>query len=209
MKKIIFDLDNTILFLSNKWKEIYGEFNKKYSLNVAAEELFFTIGKIENNNSDEYISKEFFVNHINKHLSLNFDLNMGDILLDEYAKIPLLRVEEIKDLLEYLSSKYVIIAYTNWFTDNQIKRLKLNGLDKYFKKVYGWDVLPVKPSKKGLEEIIKNDNPRDYISIGDNLNGDIVFPDSIGMDTIFYNYKNIPQNKYKEVKDIIDLKNIL
>ena len=209
MKTIIFDLDNTILFLSNEWEKIYESFIKKYSLNVTAKDLFLTVGKIEKNNSDKCISKEFFVNHINENLSLNIDLNIGDALLDKYARIPLSRVDEVRKLLEYLSSKYEIIAYTNWFTDNQIKRLKLNGLDKYFTKVYGWDILPVKPSRKGLEEIIKDNDMNKYIFIGDNLEGDIILPDSMGMDTIFYNYKNIPQDKYKEVKDIIDLKNIL
>lgn len=209
MKTIIFDLDNTILFLSNEWEKIYESFIKKYNLNVTAKDLFLTVGKIEKNNPDKYISKEFFVNHINENLSLNIDLNIGDALLDKYTRIPLSRVDEVRKLLEYLSSKYKIIAYTNWFTDNQIKRLKLNGLDKYFKKVYGWDILPVKPSRKGLEEIIKDDDMNKCIFIGDNLEGDIILPDSMGMDTIFYNYKNIPQDKYKEVKDIIDLKNIL
>lgn len=209
MKTIIFDLDNTILFLSNEWEKIYESFIKKYNLNVTAKDLFLTVGKIEKNNPDKHISKEFFVNHINENLSLNIDLNIGDALLDKYAIIPLSRVDEVRKLLEYLSSKYEIIAYTNWFTDNQIKRLKLNGLDKYFKKVYGWDILPVKPSRKGLEEIIKDNDMSKYIFIGDNLEGDIILPDSMGMDTIFYNYKNIPQDKYKEVKDIIDLKNIL
>ena len=209
MKTIIFDLDNTILFLSNEWEKIYESFIKKYNLNVTAKDLFLTVGKIEKNNPDKYISKEFFVNHINENLSLNIDLNIGDALLDKYARIPLSRVGEVRKLLEYLSSKYEIIAYTNWFTDNQIKRLKLNGLDKYFKKVYGWDILPVKPSRKGLEEIIKDNDMNKCIFIGDNLEGDIILPDSMGMDTIFYNYKNIPQDKYKEVKDIIDLKNIL
>ena len=209
MKTIIFDLDNTILFLSNEWEKIYESFIKKYSLNVTAKDLFLTVGKIEKNNSDKCISKEFFVNHINENLSLNIDLNIGDALLDKYARIPLSRVDEVRKLLEYLSSKYEIIAYTNWFTDNQIKRLKLNGLDKYFKKVYGWDILPIKPSRKGLEGIIKDNDMNKCIFIGDNLQGDIILPDSMGMDTIFYNYKNIPQDKYKEVKDIIDLKNIL
>ena len=34
-------------------------------------------------------------------------------------------------------------------------------------------------------------------------------PDSMGIETILYNSKNIKQNKYKEIKDIMELKNIL
>jgi len=140
---------------------------------------------------------------------LDFDEKIFDVLLDEYAKIPLLNIDVIMDVLSYLSDKYELIAYTNWFTDNQILRLKLNGIDKYFSKVFGWDLLPVKPSKKGLKEIIKNDDAEDYIFIGDNIDADMRLPDSIGMKTIFYNSKNIIQNKYIEIKNIDDLKSIL
>lgn len=209
MKKIIFDLDNTLLFLSDKWLNVYDKFKEKYSLNVTSMELFNTIGTIEKNNPNRIIDHEFFVNYINEKLSQNFDRKMGEIILEEYAKIPLLNIDIVNEVLKYLSCKYEIIAYTNWFTDNQIQRLKLNGLDQYFSKVYGWDVLPVKPSKNGIEKIINNDNIDDFIFIGDNIEADIIIPDNMGMKTIFYNRKGIVQNKYKEIKNINELKEML
>ena len=208
-QKIIFDLDSTLFFLSDKWIETYNNFINKYNLNTSPHELYSTIGKIETSNFDTYINKDFLINFINSQLSLNFDQEKCKEFLEEYANIPLLKIDIVKDVLSYLSNKYELIAYTDWFTDNQILRLKLNGLDKYFSKVYGWDILPVKPSKKGIEEIIKNNNIKDYIFIGDNLEIDIKLPDSMGMETIFYNRKNITQDKYKEIKNLEDLKNIL
>lgn len=209
MKKIIFDLDNTLLFLSDKWLNVYDKFKEKYSINVTSMELFNTIGTIEKNNPNRIIDHEFFVNYINEKLSQNFDRKIGEIILEEYAKIPLLNIDIVNEVLKYLSCKYEIIAYTNWFTDNQIQRLKLNGLDQYFSKVYGWDVLPVKPSKNGIEKIINNDNIDDFIFIGDNIEADIIIPDNMGMKTIFYNRKGIVQNKYKEIKNINELKEML
>ncbi|MBR5662488.1 MAG: HAD family hydrolase [Bacilli bacterium] len=209
MKKIIFDLDNTLLFLSDEWLNVYDKFREKYSLNVSSIEMFKTIGTIEVNNKDKIINHDFFINYINENLSQNYDENMGKEILEEYAKIPLLKVDIVEDVLKYLSSKYEIIAYTNWFTDNQIYRLKINNLDKYFTKIYGWDILPVKPSKKGLEEIVNGSDINDYIFIGDNIDADMVIPDEMGMKTIFYNNKGIVQDKYKEVKNIEELKNIL
>ena len=82
-------------------------------------------------------------------------------------------------------------------------------LDKFFTKVYGWDILPKKPSKDGLSEIIKNDDIENYIFIGDSIELDLEVPYSIGIATIFYNRKNIKQNKYKEIFKIEELKNIL
>ena len=207
--KIVFDLDNTIFFISEKWKEIYKSFIDKYNLNISSEELYSTIGRIEKDNPDICINKEFFMNFINDKLSINLNEEICEELLDEYAKIPLLYVDTIRDVLSYLSSKYELIVYTNWFTNNQMLRLKINGMDKYFTNVYGWDILPVKPSKKGLEEIIKNDNINNYVFIGDNIDMDIKLPNSLGMDTIFYNRKNIDQDEYNEIRNIEELKNIL
>ena len=204
MKKIIFDLDNTLLFLS----DVYDKFREKYSLNVSSIEMFKTIGTIEVNNKDKIINHDFFINYINENLSQNYDENMGKEILEEYAKIPLLKVDIVEDVLKYLSSKYEIIAYTNWFTDNQIYRLKINNLDKYFTKIYGWDILPVKPSKKGLEEIVNGSDINDYIFIGDNIDADMVIPDEMGMKTIFYNNKGIvdeyrrPKMAYFTIKEL-------
>ena len=207
-KKIIFDLDNTLLFISDEWIDAYNFFIDKYSLNVSAKELYSTIGTIEKNNPDIYITKQFFIDYINDKLSLDFDEQKCDELLEIYAKIPLKNIEIVDNILAYLSNKYELIAYTNWFTDNQILRLKINKIDNYFSKVLGWDVLPVKPSMKGLREIVGN-NINNYIFIGDNIDMDIKLPVSIGIETIFYNRKGIFQDEYKEIRNIDELKGIL
>ena len=207
-KKIIFDLDNTLLFISDEWIDAYNFFIDKYNLNVSAKELYSTIGTIEKNNPDIYITKQFFIDYINDKLSLDFDEQKCDELLEIYAKIPLKNIEVVENILAYLSNKYELIAYTNWFTDNQILRLKINKIDNYFSKILGWDVLPVKPSMKGLREIVGN-NINNYIFIGDNIDMDIKLPVSIGIETIFYNRKVIFQDEYKEIRNIDELKGIL
>ena len=47
----------------------------------------------------------------------------------------------------------------------EIKRLKINGLYKYFSNVFGWDFLPIKPSKKGIDKVydIEGDDIAIYI----------------------------------------------
>lgn len=207
-KKIIFDLDNTLLFISDEWIDAYNSFIDKYNLNVSAEELYSTIGTIEKNNPDIYITKQFFIDYINDKLSLDFDEQKCDEFLEIYAKIPLKNIEVVENILAYLSNKYELIAYTDWFTDNQILRLKINKIDNYFSKVLGWDVLPAKPSMKGLREIVGN-NINNYIFIGDNIDTDIKLPVSIGIETIFYNRKGIFQDEYKEIRNIDELKGIL
>ena len=209
IKKIIFDLDNTLLFLSDEWEENYKRFVDKYNLSISANELFLSIGNFEKSMKNIVVSKQKLSEYVSNDLSIDFTTNMILELLEIYDNTSLLNTDTIYDILNYLSEKYELIAYTNWFTDDQIKRLKKYDLDKFFTKVYGWDILPKKPSKEGLSEIIKNDNIENYIFIGDNIELDIVVPYSMGITTIFYNRKNIKQDKYKEIFKIEELKNIL
>lgn len=209
MRKIIFDLDDTLLFLSDKWMETDGGHTGVHQPNVSVKDIFFAIKKLEKESAGKCITKEFLVDYINSELSLKLDLAKFDWLLGEYAKIPLLDIDTIKDVLSYLSGKYELIAYTNWFTDNQVLRLKLNGLDQYFSEVFGWDILPTKPSEKGLEEIVGDSDVKDFVFIGDSIDMDIELPNSIGMNTIFYDRKSIAQDKYTEIENIAELKNIL
>lgn len=209
IKKIVFDLDNTLLFLSDKWEENYKKFIDKYNLNISANDLFLCIGNFEKNMKNIVVSKQKLSEYVSNYLSIDFTTDMILELSEIYNNTSLLNTDTIYDVLNYLSEKYELIAYTNWFTDDQIKRLKKYDLDKFFTKVYGWDILPKKPSKEGLSEIIKNDDIENYIFIGDSIELDLEFPYSMGITTIFYNRKNIKQNKYKEIFKIEELKNIL
>ena len=209
IKKIVFDLDNTLLFLSNEWEENYKRFIDKYNLNILANDLFLCIGNFEKKMKNIVVSKQKLSEYVSNDLSIDFTTDMILELSEIYNNISLLNTDTIYDVLNYLSEKYELIAYTNWFTDDQIKRLRKYDLDKFFTKVYGWDILPKKPSKEGLSEIIKNDDIENYAFIGDSIELDLKVPYSMGIATIFYNRKNIKQNKYKEIFKIEELKNIL
>ena len=209
IKKIVFDLDNTLLFLSDEWEENFKRFIDKYNLNISVNDSFLCIGNFEKNIKNIVVSKQKLSEYVSTDLSIDFTIDMILELSEIYNNTPLLNTDTIYDALNYLSEKYELIAYTNWFTDDQIKRLKKYDLDKFFTKVYGWDILPKKPSKEGLSEIIKNDDIENYIFIGDSIELDLEVPYSIGIATIFYNRKKIKQNKYKEIFKIEELKNIL
>ena len=208
MKKIIFDLDNTLLFISSDWSDSYQAFIDKYNLDITPQDLFFKIGCFERDLSG-VVNENDLCNYINNKLNLNITYDMVLDLLSIYENIPLRDTDMIYDVLEYLSNKYELIAYTNWFTNIQTGRLKNYNLDKFFSRIYGWDILPIKPSEEGIKSIIGNDDINDYIMIGDNIKIDLEVPHSMGMDTILYNRKGIEQNIYKEIVNISELKNIL
>ena len=137
IKKIIFDLDNTLLFLSDEWEENYKRFVDKYNLSISANELFLSIGNFEKSMKNIVVSKQKLSEYVSNDLSIDFTTNMILELLEIYDNTSLLNTDTIYDVLNYLSEKYELIAYTNWFTDNQINRLKKYDLDKFFTKVYG------------------------------------------------------------------------
>lgn len=209
MKKIVFDLDGTLIFIGNVRKIYYERFIKKYKLNISGDELYQAIDSFEYIIGDEPIKYDQLRSHINNTLNINLDLNIFMELMNSYASIPFKRIDDVKKVLDYLAQKYELIAYTNWFTDNQITRLKLNNIYNYFSKVIGWDIVGKKPSLKGIQKIIGNDNISNYIFIGDRIDIDLEVPGSMGAETIFLNTKSIENNSYREVKDILELINIL
>ena len=209
IKKIIFDLDNTLLFISSNWNDYYQRLIDKYNFKTTPEELYSTIGSFERNNVDKIITKDYFIKYINEKLPINFTEEILENFLSNYADIPLLNLDIITNVLTYLSQKYELIVYSNWFAESQVLRLRKNNLLQFFTKIYGDDTLPIKPSKRGLEKLIGDDNIEDFVLIGDDISIDLEMPQRIGMDTIFYNRKNIEQDKYREIHDIEELIELL
>lgn len=208
MKKLIFDLDGTLLFLSDTWEKVYQEFIDTYNLNTIPKELFQTIGTFEKDNSNIIVTKEILCDYVNSKININITVDMLNDLDNRYNDISLLNTDKIYKILEKLSKNYELIAYTNWFTEDQTYRLRKYDLEKFFSKIYGWDIAKLKPSKEGLESIIKG-NKEDYIMIGDTILTDMEIADSIGVKTLFYNRKKIIQDKYNEFSEIEELVNIL
>lgn len=209
MKKIIFDLDNTLLFIPNDGVNAYKNIIEKYDINITSEELYKGIGTFEKNMKNILVTEDIFCDYLKEKFSIDITKEILYQLLDAYSNIPLVNTEVIYDVLDYLSKKYELIFYSNWFTQNQIDRLKNYNLDKFFTKVYGWDRLPTKPSLEGLKTIVNNDDVKDFIVIGDSIEIDMEVPDSMGIKTILYNEKQIKQDKYQEINDIRELKDVL
>ena len=209
IKKIIFDLDNTLLFISLEWEQSYQKFIDKYNLSITPKELYSCIGTFEKNINNVIVTNKIMCEYINSRLPISLTEDMFIELLDVYKNIPLLNTDIVYNVLEYLSHKYELIVYTNWFSKNQIDRLKIYNLDRFFSRIYGWDDLEIKPSKIGIEKIIGSNNIDEYVFIGDNIEFDLEVPYNMGMATIFLNRKFIKQNKFKEVFSIEELKVIL
>ena len=204
IKRIIFDIDNTIMDFPKNYEVHFEKILKKHGSNLRGVDLYNAIGNYEKYKTNVYYDKSTLLKLINKELNTNFTIEIIDDFFKMYNKLITPISEEIKDTLEYLSSKYEIVAYTNWFTDTQISRLKEAGILHYFKEVFGGDKIPLKPRKEGFVKVINGYNLDECVMIGDNLEVDIKVPYEMGMNVFHLN--KFGTSKYPTIKKIEELK---
>ena len=124
MKKIIFDLDDTLMMFNDSYIKDYCEI-----INGTFEEginLYKAIGKYEQI-ADLY-DKNDMLDFINNDQGTNYTMeNLNDlekIIATKWFKyVP----DGTRDVLEYLYNRYELYVLTNWFSDNQKDRLKNAG----------------------------------------------------------------------------------
>lgn len=124
------------------------------------------------------------------------------------------------EICQYLSGKYPLYVVTNGVSATQHKRLGLSGLKPYFKDIFvSEDAGSQKPQKEFFEYCFSRMPgymPGDMIIIGDSLTSDIKGGCAAGTDTCWYHPEggeksDLPEGVRVdyEVKDLMDLKNIL
>lgn len=208
IKKLIFDVDNTLIY----WKSEYVNALKKtideYNLGVETKIIDNIIENLEN--KYDILSKNKLLSDINSECCLNISMDFIDSLFEKQKKLADLN-EKVIDIISYLSKKYELIIYTNYFHEVQEGRLETAGILKYFSRIYGGDDIPVKPNVEGFEKIIGDDDKFKYIMIGDSIDYDILGANRAGIKSILYDYKNIynDSEKYIRITDLGELKEML
>lgn len=206
IKKIIFDLDNTLIMWKDEYLEALKKTIKKYNINEDADYMNSLIDSYENY-YDKY-DKEKMLEHINKNIKEKINIDFMNDFLNEIGFMSEPN-EEVINTLEYLSKKYELVVLTNWFKEPQTNRLKNAKIDKYFKKVFGGEEY-IKPDKQAFINTIENTPLDECIMIGDNYTIDIQGAYNAGIKPIFMNPKNKEnKNNFTEIKTISELKNIL
>ena len=135
--------------------------------------------------------------------------------LNHYAQ----KIEGAKELLEYLSSKYIVCTASNAPEAQQIARLELSGLNRYITHQFISSRVGVnKPDSKFFEYCmshLEGINKDEVIMIGDSIRADIEGAKNFGIKTIWFNKDNItPLEKQREVVDysvnsLLEIKKIL
>lgn len=95
------------------------------------------------------------------------------------------------ELLEALKERYLLYIITNGVASTQYKRLKMSGLDRYFKDIFiSEEAGSQKPQMEFFEYCFSKMGRRDVenmLVIGDSLTSDIRGGNNAGIDTLWIN----------------------
>jgi len=116
-------------------------------------------------------------------------------------------IEGAEEFLKRLSEKYEIYVITNGVKRVQTKRLSLVNITKYFKKIFiSEEIGYQKPSVEYFDYVLRDlkiSNKQELLIIGDSLSSDIQGGINSGIDTMWYN----PKELTTDVKYTYQIKN--
>ena len=206
IKRLIFDLDNTLIM----WKPEY--------INALAKAL-----KDNKNNNDPIVvnalfqsyennyhcyDKALFLSYMNSKLTEPVNEKTFDDFLN-YIGFMSEPNEEVIDTLEYLKDKYEMVVLTRWFTKPQIERLKNAHILKYFNAVVGGDEI-MKPHPDAFKLAMGDKKPHECVTIGDTYDIDLIPAQALGIKPIFANFSGLDnKNNYQMITTFSELKDIL
>lgn len=213
IKRIIFDIDNTLIMGMGSEIYIKGYQEVFESLGYLAtyekaKELYDVLDFYEE--EEDIYDKNKMLNFINHKLETNYEMSLIDGINDKIANAWIHEVDsDVLDTLKYLSSKYELYALSNWFTSVQEKRLDLMKMLKYFTKVIGTDKVKIKPNAEAYKMAMGDKLPSECLFIGDRPDKDLDVPCRMGSKGIYFDYKNKKDYSYKRITNLKELKEIL
>lgn len=222
IKAVLIDIDDTIFDFDKCSKNAIKKTLKKLDLSYKEKDfLYFNevndilwnkqkLGKI--NINEVFIERSIM---LSKYFELDIEKEIFNDLFVEFLYDEIEMVDEIEDLLSYLSNKYQIYAASNGIYGMQINRLKKSNLDKYFKDIFVSDKMGYEKTDKRFFEKIMNITKysnKYLIMIGDSIKSDIIGAKNSGIKSIYFNKgnKKISDKDFTyQVKKLSEIKKIL
>lgn len=208
LKRLIFDLDNTIILWKEEYIDALKDTIKEYNIEI---DYRFIDNVIEEQEKiRKVLNKQILLDDINKKCNLNLDMNFINDFFNKQKNLSPENDLELIELFKYLSSKYEIVLLTNYFKEVQMGRLEKLGILKYFKECYGCEEIILKPDKDAFIKAMNGRNNNECIMIGDNLEIDIKGAINAGIDVIRVDLKNkIKDDNIKTINKLTELKEML
>ena len=224
-KVILFDADETLFDFKKAEKEAFKNSMLELDIEYDGNYHFATYKEIntaiwkeleEGLITQEKLKTERFKRLIDK-LDMTFDENdFANIYMTHLGNGSFL-FDGAMELIEDLSSKYILSIVTNGLTSVQERRLKKSTIAKHFKDIVISESIGIsKPHPDIFEHAINNlgtFNKDEVLMIGDNLNSDIRGGINYNIDTCWYNPNKL-ENKTDlkptyEICDYTELRRLL
>ena len=180
IKRIIFDIDLTLLDTNKDCHDTYFEYFK----DEKKVEDFFKIIDVYDDNGGNY-DKDDLVKFINEKLNLDLDIDKFNDIFKIYQNHGTLIDEDIPYYLDKLSKRYELVALSKWYVEDQEKRLEKAGILKYFKKVFGIENAGAKPDKRAFMAACEKLAPCECLMVGDSIRSDMEPAKELGLYTLF------------------------
>lgn len=209
MKRFLFDIDGTIL------ERDYTRDMEFFKKELNSEEGNIVVPRI-NELIKEYqkAACRCEVSYLSMYLSNSTGVEITPELIYKWREFISSYDSKVvpgaKDLLFYLSvnASQNVVGISNWFADDQMRRLEKCGLLKYFNNFYGGDFF-LKPTKEFYLNAAGRFPKEDCVVIGDSLEEDVYGPYRVGMDAIYFDREKKGDANKKLVKSYNKLGDIM
>ncbi len=224
VKDIFFDLDHTLWDFDKNSMLAFKRVFKKFKITIEFDAFLKIYEPINVEYWKKYREDKVSKENLRRGRLIDsfifFDLIYTTEKIDEIADAYIQELpfdnhlfEGAVEILDYLILKYKLHIITNGFEEVQHKKLKNSGIDRYFSTVTTSEEVGLKkPNPKVFLTALNKANslPAQSVMIGDSLEADILGANNIGMQTIFYNYRNESiSKKIKSIDSLIEIKNYL
>lgn len=224
VKDIFFDLDHTLWDFDKNSMLAFKRVFKKFKITIEFDAFLKIYEPINVEYWKKYREDKVSKENLRRGRLIDsfnfFDLIYTTEKIDEIADAYIQELpfdnhlfEGAVEILDYLILKYKLHIITNGFEEVQHKKLKNSGIYHYFSTVTTSEEVGLKkPNPKVFLTALNKANslPAQSVMIGDSLEADILGANNIGMQTIFYNYRNESiSKKIKSIDSLIEIKNYL
>lgn len=224
VKDIFFDLDHTLWDFDKNSMLAFKRVFKKFKITIEFDAFLKIYEPINVEYWKKYREDKVSKENLRRGRLIDsfnfFDLIYTTEKIDEIADAYIQELpfdnhlfEGALEILDYLILRYKLHIITNGFEEVQHKKLKNSGIYHYFSTVTTSEEVGLKkPNPKVFLTALNKANslPTQSVMIGDSLEADILGANNIGMQTIFYNYRNESiSKKFKSIDSLLEIKNYL
>lgn len=212
IKRVIFDIDNTLIMWKNEYYKEIIKALEELGIKYTDEDYNKILEALDEYENEYYIfDRKLMLEYINKYTKKQYPEEFIYNITDKWANCVPDKIDpEIIEILEYLKQKYELVILTDWYADQQIKRLEKLDILKYFTNVYSAEKTKRKPFKEAFMQAVGTNKPEECIMIGDNLERDIKGALNCKIKAVHYTPNNKEKKeKYYTISKLHELREIL